>query len=71
MGDRFEIHVYLSTVSALGDVTAGMTHMGLHAYFRQHHQDAITGTHIHTHIQTHTHTFIQTNIHIYIYERDS
>lgn len=23
LGDKFEIHVYLSTVSALGDVTAG------------------------------------------------
>jgi ferredoxin-NADP reductase len=25
MGDKFEIHVYLSTVTFIGDVTAGMT----------------------------------------------
>jgi predicted ferric reductase len=43
MEDKFEIHVYLSTVSALGDVTAGMTHVGLHAYFHKHQRDAITG----------------------------
>ena len=27
MGDKFEIHVYLSTVTFIGDVTAGMTRM--------------------------------------------
>ena len=43
MEDRFEVQVYLSSVSALGDVTAGMTHLGLQAYYERHKTDAITG----------------------------
>ena len=29
--------------SFIGDVTAGMTHLGLHSYFHLHKEDAITG----------------------------
>ena len=43
MQDTFAVHVYLSSVSALGDVTAGMTHIGLRAYYERHKIDAITG----------------------------
>lgn len=43
LGDKFEIHVYLSSVTAIGDVTAGLTHVGLKAYFEHHKRDAITG----------------------------
>lgn len=43
MGDDFDVQVYLSTVNALGDVRAGITHIGMHAYFQQTGRDAITG----------------------------
>jgi respiratory burst oxidase len=40
--ETWQVHIYLSSVDALGDVRAVMTHIGLHSYFHAHKIDAIT-----------------------------
>lgn len=34
--ETWQVHIYLSSVDALGDVRAVMTHIGLHSYFHTH-----------------------------------